>query len=66
MVRVDRERGVVIATSDGMETALDCIARARTHDLEDLIVRLLKRPEADRVYIKSLRVARDVAARVAA
>jgi len=64
-VRGDRERGVVIA-SDGTEKALDCIARARTHDLEDLIVRLLKRPEADRVYIKALRVAHDVAARVAA
>jgi len=66
LVRVDRERGVVIATSGGMEVAVDCISRARTHDLEDLIVRLLKRPEADRVYIKALRVARDVAARIAA
>jgi glucose-6-phosphate dehydrogenase assembly protein OpcA len=66
VVRGDRDRGVVIATSDGMETALDCIARARRHDLENLIVRLLERPQADRVYIKSLRVARDVAARIAA
>jgi len=65
MIRVDRERGIVVATSDGSETALDCIARAGKHDLEDLIVRLLKRPEADRVYINALRVARDVAARVA-
>ena len=56
-MRADRERGVVVAA--------DCVTRVTTHDLEDLIVRLLKRPEADRVYIKSLRVARDVAARVA-
>lgn len=65
-IRVDRERGVVIAKADSTEIALDCIARARTHDHEDLIVRLLKRPEADLVYVKALRVAGDVAARVAA
>lgn len=56
-LQADRERGVVVSS--------DSITRAATHDLENLIVRLLKRPEADRVYIKSLRVARDVAARVA-
>ena len=64
-IRADRERGVVIA-SDGTEQALDCIARAGAHGLEDLIVRLLKRPEADRVYIKALRLARGVAERFAA
>ena len=57
-LRGDRERGVVSSS--------DCVARGRTRDLEDLIVRLLNRPEADRVYIKALRVASDVAARVAA
>src|SRR5687767_11136322 len=56
-LQADRDRGVVVCA--------DSITRAATHDLENLIVRLLKRPEADRVYIKSLRVARDVAARVA-
>jgi len=61
-IRVDRERGVVIAASDGMETALDCVARSRGRELEDLIVRLLKNPEADRVYIKALRVAARLAA----
>lgn len=66
VMRCDRDRGVVIATSDGMETDLDCIARARRHDLENLIVRLLERPQADRVYVKALRVAREVAARVTA
>jgi glucose-6-phosphate dehydrogenase assembly protein OpcA len=57
-LRGDRERGVVLA-SDG-------VTRGQTRDLEALIVRLLKRPEADRVYIKALRVAHDVAARAAA
>lgn len=56
-IRVDRERGVVIAASDVTETALDCVARSRGRELEDLIVRLLKNPDADRVYVKALRVA---------
>ena len=66
MIRIDRERGVVVATSDGMNVALDRIARAGTREIEDLVVRLLKRPEADRVYVKALRIAGDVAARIAA
>ena len=61
-VRVDRERSVVIAASDGMEISVDCIARAGTREVEDLIVRLLKRPEADRVYVKALHVAARIAA----
>jgi glucose-6-phosphate dehydrogenase assembly protein OpcA len=65
-VRVDRERNVVLAASDGMSIAIDHVARAGTREVEDLIVRLLKRPEADRVYVKALRVATEVAARMAA
>lgn len=60
-IRVDRDRGVIVAASDCMETALDCVARARGRELEDLIVRLLKNPDADRVYIKALRIAGDLA-----
>ena len=61
VMRGDRERGVVVANSDGSETALDCVTRSLARNAEDLIVRLLKRPEADRVYLKSLRVARRLA-----
>ena len=61
VLRGDRERGVVVANSDGSETALDCVTRSLARKQEDLIVRLLKRPEADRVYLKSLRVARRLA-----
>lgn len=61
VLRGDRERGVVVANSDGSETALDCVTRSLARKPEDLIVRLLKRPEADRVYLKSLRVARRLA-----
>ena len=57
-MRGDRDRGVVISTSDGTESAIDCVTRSLARNEEDLIVRLLKRPEADRVYLKSLRIAR--------
>lgn len=55
---IRREHGAVVATSDAPATNVDCIARALAQDTEDLIVRLLKRPEADRVYLKALKVAR--------
>ncbi|MGZ5446200.1 MAG: glucose-6-phosphate dehydrogenase assembly protein OpcA [Thermoanaerobaculia bacterium] len=61
LMRGDRDRRVVISTSDGTEAALDCVTRSLARDEEDLIVRLLKRPEADRVYLKSLRIARRLA-----
>lgn len=36
--------------------------RALAHEIENLIVRLLKYPEADRVYLKTLNIARRLAA----
>jgi glucose-6-phosphate dehydrogenase assembly protein OpcA len=61
-IRQERERGVVIASADGVETSIDCITRSLARETESLIVRLLKRPEADRVYLKALKVARRLAA----
>jgi len=63
-IRRDRERGVVVANSDGTEIAVDCVTRALGRDAEDLIVRMLQRPEADRVYLKALRAARTIAPRL--
>lgn len=63
-IRGDRERGVVVANIDGTESTLDCITRTLARGEEDLIVRLLKRPEADQVYVKALRIARRVAGHV--
>jgi len=65
VVRSDRERGVVVANVDGTERTLDCVTRTLGRGEEELIVRLLKRPEADRVYLKTLREARRLAAQVA-
>jgi glucose-6-phosphate dehydrogenase assembly protein OpcA len=54
-IRRDREGGAVVASSDVSESRLDCIARPLAHSTEDLIVRLLKRPEADQVYLRALK-----------
>jgi glucose-6-phosphate dehydrogenase assembly protein OpcA len=54
-IRREREGGAVVASSDVTESRLDCIARPLAHSTEDLIVRLLKRPEADQVYLRTLK-----------
>jgi glucose-6-phosphate dehydrogenase assembly protein OpcA len=58
----DHDRGVVIGGGDAH--VLDCITRLQGRGLHELIVRQLKRPEADRVYVKTLRVARELAKRL--
>ena len=60
-IHSERERGVVVGNIDGTQNALESITRALGRGEEDLIVRLLKRPEADRVFIKSLRRVREIA-----
>src|SRR5687767_8595465 len=60
----ERERGVVVGNIDGTQSTLECITRTLGRDEEDLIVRLLKRPEADRVFVKSLRRVREIAAQI--
>ena len=62
MIRQERERGVLVARADGIETSIDCITRSLARETEELIVRLLKRPEADRVYLRTLKIARRLAA----
>lgn len=63
-VRRDRDRGVIVATAEGEGRAVDCIARVLDRKTADLIVRQLKKPESDRVYLKALRVARRLAPRL--
>ncbi|HYO75478.1 MAG TPA: glucose-6-phosphate dehydrogenase assembly protein OpcA [Thermoanaerobaculia bacterium] len=57
LIRRERDGGAVVAHSEAAETPLDCIARPLAQSTEDLIVRLLKRPQADRVYLKALKMA---------
>jgi glucose-6-phosphate dehydrogenase assembly protein OpcA len=61
IIKRDREGGAVVATSEVTESKMDCIARPLAHSTEDLIVRLLKRPEADKVYLRALNGARALA-----
>jgi glucose-6-phosphate dehydrogenase assembly protein OpcA len=61
IVRRESARGVVIATSDGSSTPIESVTRTLSCDEDALIVRLLKRPEADRVYLRTLELARGLA-----
>lgn len=61
IVRQDRERSVVVAGAGGISTSIDCVTRSLARETENLIVRLLKYPEADGVYLKTLKIARRLA-----
>lgn len=58
----DRERGVVMGGGDDARM-MECITRLQSRGLHDLIVRQLKRPEADRVYVKTVHAALELAKR---
>jgi hypothetical protein len=60
----DSERHVLVAAFGGQKLMIDCVTRFRGRGPEDLIVRQLKRPEADRVFVKSLPIATALAARL--
>jgi glucose-6-phosphate dehydrogenase assembly protein OpcA len=61
-LRRDRDRGVIVGSAE--ERSVDCIARVGERKTADLIVRQLKRPESDRVYLKALPIARRLAPRI--
>lgn len=60
----DVAKGVVTANVDGKTHTFDCVARVLGRSTQDLIVRQLKRPEADRVFIRLLPIATQLAAQV--
>ncbi|HKO57117.1 MAG TPA: glucose-6-phosphate dehydrogenase assembly protein OpcA [Thermoanaerobaculia bacterium] len=61
----DSDRGVLTATVGGTMTVPDSITRTLGKRPEELIVRLLKQPEADRLLLRVLPVAVRMAKRVA-
>jgi glucose-6-phosphate dehydrogenase assembly protein OpcA len=61
MVR-DRERHVLVGTADGEERTIDCLTRLLGRGVEQLIVRQLKDPQSDRVYLRALKTALRLAA----
>lgn len=60
----DRERNVVIGCVDGVVQKNECVARVVGRRAADLVVRQLKRPEADNVFSRVLPVAIQLAAQV--
>lgn len=61
----DRERGVLKANVDGVESTPESVTRSLARDVSDLIVRQLKRPEGDRVFLRVLPLATRLARRIA-
>ena len=60
----DRDRGVLVATVDGETTIPDSVTRSLQQRTDDLIVRQLKRTEADPVLLKTLPIAVALAGRL--
>ena len=61
LLRRDRDRGVIVGSSESEQRTVDSVARVLERKTADLIVRQLKRPESDKVYLKALRIARRLA-----
>ena len=60
----DVGKGILTATLDGKTQTFDCVARVLGRTTDNLIVRQLKRPEADRVFVRLLPIATQLAAQV--
>ena len=60
----DRDRGILTANVDGTVTTPESVTRAMGRGTDDLIVRMLKRPEGDRIFVKVISVAARMAKRV--
>jgi glucose-6-phosphate dehydrogenase assembly protein OpcA len=52
----DPQHGILIANVDGVTRAPESVTRSMEKRSDDLIVRLLKRPEADRIFLRVLPV----------
>ena len=64
LIQRDRHRGVLMAAVDGVAHAVDNVTRVLGRRLDELIVRQLKRPEADAVFVKVLPVAIEMVSRI--
>ena len=64
LIERDRHRGVLMAAVDGVEHMVDNVTRVLGRRLDELIVRQLKRPETDAVFVKVLPVAIEMASRI--
>ncbi|HLJ73325.1 MAG TPA: glucose-6-phosphate dehydrogenase assembly protein OpcA [Thermoanaerobaculia bacterium] len=62
----DREKGVLVSNVDGVVSMPEAVTRAVPCNLDELIVRQLKRARGDQVLLKVLPIASRLARRVAA
>lgn len=58
------EHGVLVASIDGNKQTFDCVTRVLGGSTDKLIVRQLKRPEADQVFAKLLPLAMQLGERI--
>ncbi len=56
--------GVLVASIDGSKQTFDCVTRVLGGSTDKLIVRQLKRPEADKVFVRSLPLAMQLAGQI--
>jgi glucose-6-phosphate dehydrogenase assembly protein OpcA len=61
----DRDRGILTANVDGTVSTPESVTRLMGRRVDELIVRMLKRPEGDRVFLKVIPVAARMAKRFA-
>ncbi|HEX9163505.1 MAG TPA: OpcA/G6PD domain-containing protein, partial [Thermoanaerobaculia bacterium] len=66
LIARDSAKGVLQTQVDGVALPLNCVTRVLGRATPELIVRQLKRPEADRVFVKALPIAAQLAARLRA
>jgi glucose-6-phosphate dehydrogenase assembly protein OpcA len=56
--------GVLTANLDGLETTPESVIRSRSRGVDDLIVRQLKKPEGDPVFLRALPISTRLAKRL--
>ncbi|MGZ7080651.1 MAG: glucose-6-phosphate dehydrogenase assembly protein OpcA [Thermoanaerobaculia bacterium] len=63
-ISCDPKRGILLANVDGVTQAPESVTRSKAKGSDDLIVRQLKRPESDRVFLRVLPVSVRLARRI--
>ena len=60
-ISFDAERHVLVGSCASAETPVECLTRIAPRKIDDLLTRQLKRPDADRVFVRTLPIAMRLA-----
>ena len=60
-ISFDAERHVLAGSCAQSETPVECVTRIAPRKIDDLLIRQLKRPDADRVFVRTLPIAMRLA-----